>query len=344
MILVTGATGLVGSHLLYELTNSGNNVKAIRRTNSNTERVKHIFSYYSSDYEILFQKVEWIDADLLNYESLSLAIQDCEYVYHAAALVSFAPEDKEIMQETNIKGTSNIVKACIENKIQKLCYVSSIAALGRTNTEEKITEETVWNDSAEISSYSKSKYLSEQEVWKGINQGLNTIIVNPTIILGPGNWETGSPALFNTVWKGLKFYTEGITGFIDVRDVVKIMINLMNSDIQSQRFILNSENYCYKDLFYGIAEHLHRSQPKIRVSKFIAETAWRIEYLRCRIIKTKPLITKETATASLKKNWYSNEKIINLMNYKLISVSESVKNVCVLFLKDKKSRLNKTSF
>lgn len=335
MIIVTGATGLVGSHLIYELIKSGNRVKAIKRQSSNTDIVRKIFSYYSSNYQALFEKIEWINADLLNYQSLLEAMADCEYVYHAAALVSFAPVDKQIMLKTNITGTANIVNACIEKKIKKLCYVSSIAALGRTNNGDPITEETKWQDSENVSTYSKSKYLSEQEVWRGINEGLDAVIVNPTVILGPGNWEAGSPALFNTVWKGLKFFTTGITGFVDVRDVTAIMIRLMNMSTETQRYLINSENYCYQDLLSAIAEGLEKPEPKFRASRLIAEIAWRMECIRCKFTHRKPLITKETTTSARKKNTYSNEKIINLFSYKFISVKDSIKFTAEILFKEK---------
>jgi nucleoside-diphosphate-sugar epimerase len=335
MILVTGATGLVGSHLTYELLISGQQVKAIKRPNSNIENTKRIFSYYNTDFINLFEKIEWIDADIINYPSLINAMNNCEYVYHAAAMVSFAPEDKEALLQNNIQGTANIVNACLEKNIKKLCYVSSIAALGKSLNKEPITENTEWRDSEDISTYSKSKFHAECEVWKGIEKGLNAVIVNPTVILGPGNWESGSAALFNTVWKGLQFYTTGITGFVDVRDVARIMILLMNSNIHSQKYLLNSENYSYKDLLSVMAIGFGKPVPKFRVTKLIAEIAWRLEFIRCKITGKTALITKETTTAARKQNVYSNEKIKKLLQYEFISVEKTIQYTCEILRKEK---------
>ncbi|MDO9615746.1 MAG: NAD-dependent epimerase/dehydratase family protein, partial [Bacteroidota bacterium] len=195
MILVTGGTGLVGAHLLYELTNSGLRVKALRRQQSNTDWVKKIFSYYTDQVETLFSQIEWVEGDILDYFSLEEALKGITSIYHCAAIVSFHGDDNDMMLNNNVKGTGNLIDAAIHNGVSKFCHVSSIAALGKTQDGSQITEDTYWTPSKRKTGYSLSKFFSEMEVWRGIEEGLEAVIVNPSIIIGPGNWDIGSPKL-----------------------------------------------------------------------------------------------------------------------------------------------------
>lgn len=330
MILVTGGTGLVGSQLLLDLALKGENIRALRRENSSLAVVKKIFSSYS----ILFEKIEWMVGDITDIFSLQEALKGIDEVYHCAAIVSFDPGDTQKMLDININGTANVVNICLENKIRKLCYVSSVAAINRISEEEIINENSHWKISDQNSNYSISKYGAEREVWRGIAEGLNAVIVNPTIILGPGNWQTGSAAMFNQVWKGLKFYTEGTSGFIDVKDVTRTMIYLMESDVASERFIVNAENLEFRKIFDWIAEGLGKPKPSIFINSFLRGIAWRIERIKKFVYKTTPLITKETALSAGKKITFSNEKIKKIINFEFISIEQSVKNTCKLFLEE----------
>ena len=189
MIVVTGGTGLVGAHLLYDLCKKHEHVRALKRQNSDLKQVKKTFFYYSHDAENLFQKIEWVNADVTDYFSLEDAFKDAKQVYHVAAMVSFHEKDNRKMMEINVKGTANVVNAALHHKIEKLCYVSSIAALGRPDANELATEETPWKDSDKSTAYSISKYKAELEVWRGIEEGLNAVIVNPSVILGPAKFS-----------------------------------------------------------------------------------------------------------------------------------------------------------
>jgi len=249
MILITGATGLVGSHLAFELIRSGHAVRALRRPDSRFEMIKKVFSLYSDNPEELFSKIEWVDGDILDIFSLEDAMEGAEEVYHCAALVSFLPEDKKRLIRINTEGTANVVNAALEKKIRKLCHVSSIAALGRPEHQSDLIDENlVWKPSKHNSAYAISKYGAEREVWRGTAEGLDAVIVNPSIVLGLAGPGMGSSRIFNTVRDGLKFYPPGKNGFVDVRDVARAMILLMESDIRNERFILNAENLEYKKL------------------------------------------------------------------------------------------------
>lgn len=337
MILVTGGTGLVGAHLLYDLINQGKEVKAIKRNNSNIEITRNIFSYYSQEFESLFSKIEWVEADLLDFFSVEDAMKDVDYIYHCAALVSYNPKKHIEMLNVNIEGTANIVNVALRNDVKKLCYVSSIAALGNTIGEELISETTYWKSAKRSSKYSVSKYGAEREVWRGIEEGLNAVIVNPAVILGPGNWNSGSSELFTTVWNGLKFYTNGMTGFVDVRDVSKAMIMLMESDIINQKYLLSSENVNYFDFFEMIAKYLNKDAPKYLATHLMSEIGWRFEKLRGLILNKSPLITRETAKAANTYFRFSNEKIKKEFGFEFIAVETSVKETCEKFLMDKNS-------
>ena len=331
MIFLTGGTGLVGAHILLKLTESGQKVKALKRKRSSLTVIKNIFSHYKKTN--LLQSIEWIEGDLLDLFSLQEGINGCNTVIHCAAIVSFNPKDFKKMMKINVEGTANIVNICLENNIDKLAYISSIATLNDEKNQVR-TEDSFWKESKSNSQYAKSKYLSEQEVWRGIEEGLNSIIVNPSVILGPGDWQKGSSQMFEKVWKGLKFYSSGSTGYIDVVDVAKCVIKLLEKEIINERFILNAENKKYRDIFDSIAENLNKPKAHIKVSPLIKEIAWRIEWLKSLITNKSPLITKETANTAMKNKSFSNEKIIKALDYKFIPIEESIKHYSQWFLEE----------
>ncbi len=337
MILVTGGTGLVGTHLLYDLIRSGKKVRVIKRANSNVSNVKKVFSYYTSDADSLLKNIEWMDADLLDVYSLMEVMEGVEQVYHCAAMVSFERKHLNEMTQINVEGTANMVNAALEKGIKKFCHVSSIASLGKAERGELTSEETFWKSSPENSNYSITKYAAEREVWRASEEGLNVVIVNPSLILGGGNWTQSSSNMFTKAFNGIKFYSEGTNGFIDVRDVAALMIRLMESDISSQRFLLNAENASFRHYFDLIHDTFEKSRPSIKAGKFLTGLAWRAESLRAMLIGSPPLITRETSVSANRKSSFSNEKILKTFpEYKFISLAQSVKDTCALYVKDLK--------
>lgn len=334
MILVSGGTGMLGTHLLFNLIKKGEKVRAMKRASSYLDTVKKIFSYYHPDPESIFNKIEWVDADILDVESVNAAMIDVNQVYHVAAIVSFRPSDKIKMIKNNVDGTANMVNAALENNIAKFCHVSSVAALGVSHDESLVNEETFRKPDFDYSGYSISKYLSEMEVWRGIAEGLNAVIVNPSIILGPGYWKTGSPSLFYNVWKGLKFYTKGVTGYVDVWDVVKIMESLMESSVNNERFVISAENLSFKELFDIIANSVNKPRPNISVNSFMLKIAWRLEYLRSEITGFTPIITKDMVNSANSISNYSNKKISDLLDFKFRTINETVKDIATIFNSD----------
>jgi len=335
MILVTGSSGLLGSHILYDLASMGKKIKALVRNLESKKEILQTFSLYTSSPEQLMQQVEFAIGDVLDVFSLLDALEGVDQVYHCAAMVSFSPRAADRMLKTNIEGTANVVNSCLEKKIQKLCHVSSVAALGKALDNEAVTEETFWKNSSENSVYSISKYSSEREVWRGVQEGLNAIVVNPTVILGPGNWAKGSSNLFRSAKKGMMFYTNGITGFVDVRDVASCMIKLMESNLVNERFIITSENIAYREFFNWANRAFNKSEPSIYAYPFLSNLVWRLEKIKCFFTQTEPLITKETTRAAHQQNYFSNHKIVDAIQHEFIPIKESIDYTCSSFSKIK---------
>ncbi|MBI9034262.1 MAG: NAD-dependent epimerase/dehydratase family protein [Bacteroidales bacterium] len=334
MILVTGGTGLVGSWLLFQLTQKHDKVRAIKRQTSSMLTINEIFQTQCKDPQHLLDKIEWLDGDVLNLPALENAMEGVSQIYHCAATVSFLPADREHMMRINVEGTANMVNLALHHKIAKFCFVSSVAAIGRSANQTHFTEDADWTPSKENSWYAKSKFEAEQEVWRGIEEGLKAVIVNPSIILGYGSPGQGSAKLFEEVWEGLKFFTSGVNGFVDVRDVADIMIKLMESPIRNQRFIVCSENISYKTLFELIASSLGVKAPLIHAKPWMGELYWRIEAAKFFISKRKPTVTRETARTASKQHLYSNEKIKEAINYKFISIIDTIGFHAKIFLKN----------
>ena len=332
MIFLTGGTGLVGAHILLKLTENGQKVKALKRKESSLTVIENIFSHYNK--VDLLQSIQWIDGDLLDLFSLEEGIKGCHTVIHCAAIVSFDPKDFEKMMKQNVEGTANIVNLSLEHNINKLGYISSIATLGSVEENKVRTEDDYWKESKSNTQYAISKYLSEQEVWRGIEEGLNSVIVNPSVILGPGDWTKGSSQMFEKVWSGLKFYSTGSTGYVDVLDVAECLIKLLNSAIINERFILNAGQMKYREVFDTIAENLNKPKPHIKVTPFLKELAWRVEWLKSIITNKSPLVTKETANTAMKNKSFSNQKIVDALGYEFIPISESIKQYSQWFLEE----------
>jgi len=327
MDLVTGGSGLVGSHLLYLLTKQGNAVRATLRNKSNISLVRKLFSYYSpEDGDSLFERIEWVDGDVTDIVSIQDALQGIKKVYHCAAVVSFQPSDRKNMLKINVDGTANMVNASLDAGIEKFIHCSSVASLGQPLTGNFIDESHIWKTSQHNSWYAISKYGAEREVWRGAEEGLNTVIVNPSIVLGPGDTSRSSGQLYLSAKKGFRFYTKGITGFVDVRDVADRMVRLAQSDICGQRFILNSDNLEYKKVFEYFAIAAGVKPPNIYAGPFLSSIAWRLEKVRSLLTGTKPLITRETARNANSIRLFSNSKITQAIEIPFLPIEEAVEN------------------
>jgi dihydroflavonol-4-reductase len=288
LILVTGATGFLGAHLLQILVEKGYTVRATRRANSRMDLVQPIAD-----------RVQWVEADVTDIVALEAAFEGVTHVFHCAAMVSFHARDKRLMHRINVDGTANVVNMCLEYGVAHLIHVSSIAAIGRTKQNSVISEQTKWVTDPLNTQYAISKYQAEQEVWRGEAEGLTVSVVNPSVIIGRGFWEEGTARFVTLLDKGLKFMPPGRTGFVDVRDVARFMVCLLEQGITSRRFLLNGENLSYTAFFKLIAEELGKPLPSIKVTPLLAELAWRFEWLKEKLTGKTPMVTRESARASL---------------------------------------------
>lgn len=332
MILVTGGTGLVGSHLLYHLTLKNDEIRATYRTKSSLEKVKKVFSYYTSDTN-LFDKIEWCKADITKVPDMILAFKSVNLVYHCAAFISFNPKDYIEMRKVNIHGTAIVVNLCIDAKVDKLCYVSSIAAVGDAKIGQEFIDETCeWNKELDNSGYSITKFGGEMEVWRASQEGVDVVIVNPGVILGSGFWDAGSGKLFSQVHNGFDYYTEGVTGFVSVQDVVKAMIQLVNSSIKNERFILISENKTYKEVLFTIADAFGKKRPSVKIKKWQTELFWRFAWVVSKITGVTPLLSKYSARSAHTISKYDASKIRNSINYQFETIENSIEKICERFV------------
>lgn len=326
MILVTGATGLVGSHLLVKLLQEENEVKALYRNEKNIEAVKNVFKYKNAID--LFEKIIWVKGDITDIPSLNIAFENVTHVYHCAALISFDPNDEELLRKTNIEGTANVVNCCIDFGIKKICHVSSIAALGDTKENEYlITEETEWNPEKLHGDYAISKFGAETEVWRAQQEGIEVVIVNPGVIFGYGFPNQGSGLIINRVKKGLLFYTKGKTGIVAVEDVVNCMVLLMYSSTNGERFTLVAENIHFDVLLSIIAKGLNVKAPKLYANKWTTNIGWRLDWLVSKIVFRERQLTRATAISSHSLDIYENTKIASNLNHNFNKMNEYLINL-----------------
>lgn len=326
MILVTGGTGLIGSHLILELTRSGKKIRALKRSSSDLSLVKRLMDSYGENSEMLFSHIDWVDGEVEDYDSIMDALKGIDEVYHCAAMVSFNKKDLSKMLEINVGGTANIVDACIEGSVTKLCHVSSVASLGASTDNSPVSESTQWGKSKGKSGYAVSKFRSEMEVWRGMEHGLKAVIVNPSVVIGPGQWNSGSGLLFGTIAKGFPFYTNGVTGYVDVRDVVKAMVASMDKEKWGKRYLLNGANISYKEVFTLISEAMGKMPPHIKVTPFMSSIAWPIAWFASLFSRNAPAITKETAKSGHSKTYYSSALATEELGIEFTSIAEAVKN------------------
>ncbi|MCK8520887.1 NAD-dependent epimerase/dehydratase family protein [Aquimarina sp. D1M17] len=334
MILVTGATGLVGAHLVMKLVREQKKVRALYRSETKKEQFKKLFDYYFEQDESLYNTIEWYQGDLTDIPSLTDAFDNITQVYHCAAKISFDPSHFKKLRKVNIEGTANIVNLCLIHSIKKLCYVSSIAALGENSTGEYIDETAEWNPEIPNSVYAISKYGAEMEVWRGIQEGLQAVIVNPGIIIGPGFFNSGSGILFKRINSGMKYYTTGTSGYIGVNDVVDIMYLLTTGNYSNQRYILTAKNMSYQSAFTQIAKALNKPVPSKKISPFTMNIAYELQRIGHFLFRTKRSIFKSSIRSAFTVSLYKNDKIKETLNYKFTPVEQAIKETATLLLKN----------
>jgi nucleoside-diphosphate-sugar epimerase len=326
MILVTGASGLVGSHLLCELTQEAPIVRALYRSENRKQDTKEIFNFYFKEKaDLFFNKIEWIQGDILSLTDLGLMFVDITHVYHCAALVSFHKTDFHRCLQVNREGTANIVNFCLKHKVEKLCYVSSTAALSY-NSNGLTDESFKWIPGPEVSGYSISKFAAEKEVWRGIEEGLNAVIINPCVILGPGNWKESSLSIFKSASKGIGFYPSGSNAIVDVRDVVLSMHYLMNAEISSKKFLCTGPNISFKELLEALAIQFNKRAPKIKSPRWLSLVVASFSEVINLILRKRDGLTIESVYSAYKNITYDNRLICETTGVKFHSLSDTLEH------------------
>ncbi len=323
VVFITGGTGFIGSYIIKNLIQKGYTVRAIRRSNK--------LPFYIPD-EIL-RKVQWVEGDVLDIVSLHDAMQDAEAVIHAAAIVSFSKKERHRMYHVNVEGTANVVNAAIENKVKRFLHVSSVAALGRTTKTETINELKKWEENKSNTHYAISKHHSELHVWRGFAEGLEGVVINPSTVLGYGDWHQSSCAIFKNAYKEFPWYTKGINGFVGVEDVAETIVQLLFSEITQKKFIVNGENRSFQQLFNTIADGFHKKHPHKEATKTMGEIAWRLERLKEIFTGKKALLTRETAKVAHSKTSFDNSALLNaLPGFQFTPLEAVIKTACEKYL------------
>ena len=298
-VLLTGGTGFLGAYILKNLIEKGFTVRATRRSAA-------LPFFIPSG---ILEKVEWVDADVLDVVSLEDALEGVWAVIHAAAIVSFDRKDRDKMYQVNVEGTANVVNCAVESGVKRLIHVSSVAALGRTSRKEMVTEEKKWEDNSSNTHYAISKHHAEMHVYRGFAEGLEGVVINPSTILGYGNWHQSSCAIFKNAYKGFNWYTKGVNVFVGVEDVAEATVQLLDSDISQERYILNAENWPFQKLFNTIADNFGKPRPAREATKAMGELAWRMESMKAMLTGSKPLLTRETAKVAQSQTSFDNSAL-----------------------------------
>ena len=322
MILLTGGTGFLGAYVIKNLVAKGHAVRALRHSSSLPAFID----------KAIWNKVEWVEGDVLDVVSLEEAMQGVEAVVHAAAIVSFTKDNRKEMYAVNVDGTTNVVNVALEANVRRLLHVSSVAALGRTAKASVVTEEKKWEENSNNTHYAVSKHRAEMRVWRGFAEGLGGVIINPSTILGYGDWNRSSCAIFKNAYHEFPWYTKGINGFVGVEDVAEATVQLLFSDVNEKRFIINAENRSFQSLFNVMAEGFGKKPPQRYATKAMSEVAWRIEGLKSFFSGSKPLLTKETAKVAHSQTSFDNGALLNaLPRFSFTSLDDVIKQACTQY-------------
>jgi nucleoside-diphosphate-sugar epimerase len=324
-ILVTGGTGFLGGYILQELVEKGYSVRAIRRG-----KAQPVFIPAA-----ILDKVEWVKGDILDVLGLEEAMDGMDGVVHAAAKVSFSRRDRHDLFQTNVEGTANVVNIALEKNIRRFIHISSVAALGRTGQGENVSETKSWQESKYNTQYSISKFRGEVEVWRGIGEGLPAVVVNPSTILGYGDWNSTSCTLFRSAYREFPWYTEGINGFVDVQDAAGAVVRLLDSEITGERYILNGDNWTFRRVFDSIAAGFGKKPPSKEATAFIAGLAWRIESIKSLVSGRPGMLTRESARVARSSTYFDSSKILGqLPGFKFTPLEKTIREACNAYLKD----------
>jgi len=319
LVLVTGGTGFLGAYIIKELLDNGYAVRATRRSDN--------LPFFIPPSVI--KNVEWVSTDILDVIGLESAMEGVDAVIHSAAKVSFSARERKQLFKTNVEGTADVVNVALENNIKRLVYISSVAALGRTGNGEHVTEEKKWSDSRYNTNYAISKFWGEMEVWRAIGEGLPAVIVNPSTLLGYGDWNNSSCRLFRSAYDEFPWYTEGVNGFVDVADTARAVVGLLDSDVTGERYILNGDNWTFRKVFDTMADGFGKKRPSREATPILASFAWRMAGLKSAFTGRPSVLTRESARVARSKTYFDNSKILRqLPGFQFTPLEISIRMAC----------------
>jgi len=330
-ILLTGATGLLGAHLICRLTDSGIRVKALRRPSSSMATIEKVFKAYASEPEQAMGRIEWVLGDVTDYYSLEDALEGIDKIFHTAGYISFAKRERKRLEDINVGGTANLVNAALHRGVRKLIHVSTVESLGRMDLDELITETTPWKNSPLNTHYGVTKHAGEREAWRAAEEGMDVLVVNPGLIIGLGDWNSGTGRIVQRMAQNQSFYTEGSNGWVDVRDVARAMIDLDDAGVHGERFILVSENLDMKTGFEKLALNLGTKAPHRRAGKILLNIAAWTEKFKSFVTGAEPLITTENAVTASLKSRYDNSKLFKFIPFEYTPMDETFREVSMRY-------------
>jgi dihydroflavonol-4-reductase len=337
--LVTGATGIIGSHVALQLLLQGQEVTAVRQRNSDLARVQRLFAFYTPTHEELFQKIKWIELDILDVFAIEDALEQINVVFHCAGFVSFRRADRKKLFLINEQGTRNMVNASLQKKVAAFCHVSTIGTVNNAEYPFALHEGVFWKTSGKESDYAISKYNAEREVWRGMEEGLNIVIVNPGVVLSPVFWQQSSSQIFERCYNGNKFYTDGQSAYVAATDVSIIMVELVKRRIFGQRFIVIENNYTFKKIFDLVHGCLKKPAARYRVSDTTLKIMGFVHRFFYGLIGKDPLLTKSLINAALNRQSYINEKVKNTLGFTFEPVDKTIRKICEFYLKERQKTL-----
>jgi dihydroflavonol-4-reductase len=335
MHLVTGATGIIGTHVLLHLMLKGENVIAAKQKSSSDVNLKKVFRYYTGN-DTLYEKIIWREIDVRDIFSIEEALEGVTNVFHCAGLVSFNKKDRKRLFDLNEKGTRNVVDACLVKKIEALCHVSTIGTINNLDYRLPLDETVFWKKSGRESDYALSKYNAEREVWRGMEEGLNAVIVNPGVVLAPGFWDQSSSRIFKNCYKGSLFYTTGTTGYVAATDVAQIMVELVEKKQFGNRYILIEGNYTFREIFNVIHRNFNKPVPRLRASGTLLRLGKFIESVLTKFTGKEPLLSPALINAALNEQLFSNELIKKALNYKFQPIVPLLGDICKHYVSEHK--------
>jgi dihydroflavonol-4-reductase len=341
--LVTGASGILGSYVVAELIKQGEKVVACRQPSSSLEPIQNVFALQFADWETEFQKVEWRALDITNLLSIEEALQGIDVVFHCAGLVSFSAAKRSKLIQINEVGTANLVNVCLSMPNIKLCHVSSVGTLNNSEHRGDLDETVFWKSTGREGDYAISKYNAEREVWRGMEEGLQALIVNPGVILAPPFWQQSSLAIIHTAYRGNRFYTNGQTAYVMVEDVAAVMIKLIREKKFGKRFLIIEGNYSYKAIFSDLRTGFHYKGKLIEVPRRILKVMAACERFFSFFIARDPVLSPSVMRSAFNKQRYSREELNKTIKHDFVPVPEGIAKLCAIYLKQQASSTAKSS-